>query len=562
MRPPQGQARRALRLAAPGVVGLVVASLVFGPTLGALGLIGALGASVGRDLPLRRRLLTVAAVFAVTMGNAALGMAIGGHVLLVPPVMTAVTLVGVWGWQALRIGPPGPFNMLFALVYGQHVVSMGLPARQVLPVLATAWLAAALTSLLLFALDVHAPVREAVEQAEQAVVAYRDRPDDLPGDEVDELRRAAHVGVEEAWAALHDHPLPVLPDGSTLDGLRERTTAVHLALVGMLHLESFPASPPDEERSIEFAPRGRPSTGYLLRAAASRASGPWLGALRAAIAVLLASSLIVTTPLGRPYWAVLSALIVLHMGGATRTELTLRGVHRVVGTVVGVVLYLVVVQVHLAPWPRLVVVAVAIYLMQLWIGRNYALGVVFVTVYALLLLPVASEVDSVAFMRERVLETVIGVLASLASLWFVGRRAPVLLVRGQYRRTLGAIESVLADQAVGKATTSDALDHRRNLVFELGRAAEVLSSQRKERPGLSRWHGAETAVARFGYDVLARSWRRLDGPDASAAVARQALARIVAALPPISAADIDAEGLRAAIEAVHLDYLHRPAPGN
>lgn len=559
VRPPAGEAVRALRVAGPAVVGLLVASVVFGPTHGAMGLVGALGASVGRGFPLRRRLLTMAVVFAVTMTGAAVGAAIGPHVWLVPPVMTAMTLAGVWCWQALRIGPPGPTTMLFALVFGQHAAATGHPARLVLPVLATAWLAAALASLLLLALDVHAPVRDAVAQAEQAVRAYRDHRDDRPPAEVDELRHAAHQAVEEAWTAWHGHAVWGLTRRPALEALRERLATAHLALVELLPLEGRPSGPGVAD-VIESAPQGRPPARYLLRAAASLASRPWLVAARAALAVLLASSLMVASPLGRPYWAVLSALIVLHVGGATRTELTLRGVHRVVGTAVGVLVYLVVVQAHAGPWLRLAVVAAAIYLMQLFIGRNYALGVVFVTVYALLLVPPAAGSDIGGTTGERVLETAIGVLASLVAIWFVGRRAPVLLVRGQYRRTLHAIGDVLADQACGHTTSSGAVERRRDLLYELNRATEVLASQRQEDPDLSRWQGAGAAVAHLGVDVLGRSWHHLAGPDAAAAQARRSLGRLVAALPPISTTDIDAGALQDDVEALHREYLHRPTP--
>lgn len=558
-RPDAGQCLRALKLTAPVVVGLLLAAAVFGPTVAAMGLIGAMGAGVARDAPLRRRLITMGVVGALTLGNAAIGMAIGNHVWLVPPVITAATWLGVWAWQALRTGPPGPINMLFALVYGQHVVSMGYSPAVILPVLAVAWAGAAVGTLLIFALDVEAPVRDAVDQAEQAVSAYRDRPDDLPASEVDGLRHAAHVGVESAWAAVFDAKLPIVPVDRHLHDLRERLVGVHLNLLEELHAERFPASPLDVQDAIDTVPQGRPPRRYLLRTALSRGARPMLVALRAAIAVLLASSTVIVSPIGRPYWAVLSALIVLHMG-ASRTDLTLRGLHRVLGTVAGVLLYFVVVQTHPTPWLGLLVVGVAIYLMNLFIARNYALGVVFVTTYALLMLPVASQQDAVVFMRERVAETVIGVLASLVSIWFVGRRAPVLLVRGQFRRTLRAIELVLRDQAVGDSLGDDALEHRRDLLFELARAAETLTSQRKDHSGLDRWQSPARLIARFGYDVLARSWRQLDGPDPSADTAARSLDWVVSSLPPLSSVDIDAKDLGLQVSGIHHDYMRRTAP--
>lgn len=529
----------------------MVVSLVFGPLLGPLGMIGAMTGTVARDAPLRRRVVTLLVCGIVMLGCAWVGMATGNRVGLLVPAMTVLTVVIVWFWHAVRAGPPGPINLLFAAAYGGHLASAGYPTGTVLRLTALAWAVASAVSVLVFCLDVHAPEREAVDEAETAVSSYRDRSAE---DDEKDLRGEAFVALEDAWDAMHGNRMPVLRRRPESLELRERLTRIHLEFIELLHAEAFPASPLDIGDNFDDVPEQRPSVRYLVRTALDRGSVPWLAAQRAGFAVLLASAAMVASPVGRPYWAILSALIMLHLQ-ASRSDLAIRGVHRVFGTVLGLGVYFGLVQLDLPVWGRLTVVIVAVYGMNCLAARNYALGVVFITVYALMMVPITPDESVTMLMTERLVETVMGVLAALVSVAVVGRRAPVLLVRGQYRRTLHAIEAVLLREATGRLHSPSAVDDRRNLVFELERAGEVLSSQRSDEPGLKRWDDVQQAVNRFGFDVVAASWRHLPQGEAAAAHARQDLSRLIAGLPPISTRDIDQEDLTRRIDELHHAYL-------
>ena len=166
---------------------------------------------------------------------------------------------------------------------------------------------------------------------------------------------------------------------------------------------------------------GRPRARYLLRTAAERGSRPRLVAGRAATAVLLASSAAFLSPVGRPYWAILSSLIVLHMG-ASRADLTIRAAHRVIGTALGTVVYLGIVALDPSTWVRLCLVIAAVYALESLVTRNYAVAVVFVTVFALMLTPAASSAQIVTLMGDRVLETVIGASLAVFVTWSMGDR--------------------------------------------------------------------------------------------------------------------------------------------
>ena len=586
LQPAPGRARRALRWVAAIALGLIGTVLILGPTRGSLGLLGAMVANSGREAPLRRRVRTLLAVGATTLVCQSIGILIAPHPALIPPVMTAMTLVVVWTWHALLTGPPGPIDTVFAGAFGTYMGSEGWTVATLVPITALAWALASAASLLLLALDPYAPERESVEEAEQAVAAYCRLPaptDDDGASLVSQraiARSRAWIGVDDAWHILRTGRTPgTVPLTARGRALEERLRAAHLRLVSVLHAQSFPGDHPDITDNFDLVPMGRPKARYLLRTAAERGSRPRLVAGRAATAVLLASSAAFLSPVGRPYWAILSSLIVLHMG-ASRADLTIRAAHRVIGTALGTVVYLGIVALDPSTWVRLCLVIAAVYALESLVTRNYAVAVVFVTVFALMLTPAASSAQIVTLMGDRVLETVIGASSAVLVTWSMGRRAPVLLVRRQYRLTLSSLVKVLADLADGledttirsgeaaapgrgwwrrarwHPLTSLVRDHRRRLVFELGRAGAVLSSARPDDPAaLEPWYAVQREVSSLGYDVVAATWRDPGANRRAAARAHTELTFLIAALPPISSRNISPDRLAARVAAIRAVFL-------
>lgn len=504
---------------------------------------------------MRQRIKLLLIVGAATLASETIGMLTGPYPWLMPPVMAGLTLVIVWVWHATMTGPPGPINTMFAAAFGAYMATHGHTISSLIPITAFAWFTAALASVLILALDVHAPEREAVDAADAAVSAYRDRPDDTSERVANRMRSHAYNSVHEAWRVLRigRNRRPLTATGRDLE---DHLMGIHLNLIQVLQSESFPASSLAIGANFRRVPMGRPPVVYLLKTAMQRGSRPWLVALRATLAVLLASTMMIASPVGHSYWAILSALIVLHMG-ASRADMTIRAAHRVVGTGIGVMVYFAIIALHPSDWAKVVIVIAAIYGLEAVVTRNYALAVVFITTFALMMTPIGSTADITTVMRDRFVETVIGVSAAVLMIWLVGGKAPVLLVRSQYRRTLGTMIAVLGDLAAGTSVTRKAREDRRNMVFELERASAILSSQRPDDPeALSRWQGVQEHVNRFGYDVMAACWRELPpGGDAPAGEAHQALADLVNDLPPISSKVIDATGLAQQITLIHRNYL-------
>jgi len=107
------------------------------------------------------------------------------------------------------------------------------------------------------------------------------------------------------------------------------------------------------------------------------------------------------------YWAMVGA--VAAVGGAHVTARLIRGVQRLVGTLLGVLIAAGLLALHLPPWLVIVAAVVLQAGAELFIGRNYGLAMIFVTPLALLMVSLASPVGTVLLLRDRVLETVIGV---------------------------------------------------------------------------------------------------------------------------------------------------------
>lgn len=107
------------------------------------------------------------------------------------------------------------------------------------------------------------------------------------------------------------------------------------------------------------------------------------------------------------YWAMVGA--VAAVGGAHVTARLIRGVQRLVGTLLGVLIAAGLLALHLPPWLVIVVAVVLQAGAELFVGRNYGIAMLFITPLALLMVSLASPVAPEMLLRDRVVETVIGV---------------------------------------------------------------------------------------------------------------------------------------------------------
>ncbi|MFJ4209166.1 FUSC family protein [Paenarthrobacter sp. NPDC089675] len=115
---------------------------------------------------------------------------------------------------------------------------------------------------------------------------------------------------------------------------------------------------------------------------------------------------------GHTYWAMVAAVVPL-VGHSTRHRVS-RGVQRIAGTVIGLVLLAGILWLNPAPWAMVLVIAACQFGAELFIARQYLVAQVFVTPLALFATLLAAPVDPNLLLRDRIVETVIGAAVGVA----------------------------------------------------------------------------------------------------------------------------------------------------
>lgn len=107
------------------------------------------------------------------------------------------------------------------------------------------------------------------------------------------------------------------------------------------------------------------------------------------------------------YWAAVGA--VAAVSGAHVTARMIRGVQRLLGTLLGILVAAGILALDL---PQLAIIGVAVVLQaaaEMFVGRNYGIAMVFVTPLALLMVGLAAPIPADVLLRDRAVETTIGV---------------------------------------------------------------------------------------------------------------------------------------------------------
>lgn len=169
-----------------------------------------------------------------------------------------------------------------------------------------------------------------------------------------------------------------------------------------------------------------------LRGARRRAA--WIHAARYIAAVGGAGSVGVLSGSGHPHWAMAAAAVPL--AGADMPSSVYRGIHRIVGTLLG----LVVVTIVLFPWAgsplrafpgyEAAVVALLVIVLQftteLFMTRHYGLAMVSFTPVILLMTQLAAPADPHTLVTERAVETLLGAVTGILVVVLIrSRRRPV-----------------------------------------------------------------------------------------------------------------------------------------
>lgn len=156
-----------------------------------------------------------------------------------------------------------------------------------------------------------------------------------------------------------------------------------------------------------------PASAALTRAEKRTALLDGIGYLVAAgLAGTLATLLGEQLGFGHNYWAMVAAVVPL-VGHTTRHRVS-RGLQRIVGTAIGLVLLAGILLLQPVPWQTVLVIAACQFGAEMFIARQYVLAQIFVTPLALVSTLLVVPSAPVILLRDRIFDTVIGAAVGIA----------------------------------------------------------------------------------------------------------------------------------------------------
>ncbi|WP_426997840.1 FUSC family protein [Pseudarthrobacter sp. N5] len=186
---------------------------------------------------------------------------------------------------------------------------------------------------------------------------------------------------------------------------------------------------------------------------AFRTASPLRGPLRQAaivhaarymMAVGAAGTIGILSGSGHPHWAMAAAAVPL--AGADLPSSVHRGVHRIVGTFIGLVLTAVVLfpgpwsPLQLFPGQEIAVLAILVIAFQftteLFMTRHYGLAMVSFTPVILLMTQLAHRIDPYLLVTERGAETLVGAVIGILVVILIRDRGPVKCLGARHRTSL------------------------------------------------------------------------------------------------------------------------------
>lgn len=475
----------------------------------------------GRPYRARLRLMSVVALLLVVGSGcgAFVGEIVWGHInagatrwwlLLTALFATALAAVLIWCQAALRLAPPGVFFIVMISSASTMTPRLGVDPLQVGMFCALGAVTSLAIGMLPALLNPTAPEADAVAVLEQAVKKFRESETGGVG-----KRHQAETALANAWFALSD--ARVITGGRVVNPRRkllvDRVLAAQSELVQLTNLKRLGN---DEDTAGDLRtfvdssrlviPHTRPSVAYRMYRAANWQSHAAITTSRVVIASIAASLISIGVGFDRPDWAIVTVVMILQWGPEVIPG-TVRGVHRMVGSILGIALFSLVYLLNPNVWVLLFCLAAAQFYAEVFIVRNYAITVIFTTPLALLM-GGATHRELGPVVLSRIAETSIAAACAVAVLWLTFRNAEVKqhlnLVERCYA-AMGALVGTLATR-----TPAQSLAYRRDLQYELlgeRRAIQTLVADRRQ--------SAESQWAEH-LDLQATGYRLLDFANAHA----------------------------------------------
>ncbi|QGU07989.1 Fusaric acid resistance protein family protein [Corynebacterium occultum] len=414
-----------------------------------------------------------------------------------------IATIGTFVQNALRLPPPGSFFIVMVGGGSTMVAKLGLNPVDV-GLWAMVGVAAALLIGMFPALFNHRhPQEQAVKTLEQAVA-------DFEAAEKPALAKnhQAETALTNAWGALSDSG--AVRAGQLLDekqrDLVDRVTTAHRRLSQASAMlpqggatEELTDTPNYIDLSRTAIPMARPSVSYRIYRSLHPDSHASITAIKVAVATTLAAVIGIALGFDRPDWAVVSALLMIQWG-PDRIPGTIRGLHRMIGSLIGIFLFALFHYLEVEGFTLLLALAVCQFGAEFFVTRNYAFTVIFTTPLALLMGDsLASPLGEVMFGRS--MEILLSIVFGLLALWFIlrdsGPRHHDRLVRRAFD-AMGAATGALLTSRPGRQLTE-----LRDLQYELlgeRRAVQTLVNNHPEI-AKERWN-THLAVQLAGYSLL------------------------------------------------------------
>lgn len=421
---------------------------------------------------------------------------------IVPASVVIIVVVAMIYYTFVLTRGPSPVMMFYAAVLGTFFGSDPVLGWSMVGVTLFASLLTSVFLLVPLAFGSRRPERRAIAAARAAVDAYRDTHAVAEADRR-LTRDAAHRAVSDAWLTLESSWSA--DSGPRYRELVDELTDINRDLAQTV-LSADDAGPTLTSGQPTLPLLGRPSWRFLLTHAVHRHSVEWFTSWRMAVAAGISGIISELVGIGHPYWAILTATIVINQWHDRRVA-TRRAAHRAVGTLLGVGVFWAVSAFEPTAWWTVVAVLVCMIGQYILLSMNYAIGLIFITPMALLSVEASGTGGTIASISfDRFIDTIIGAGVALALTWATSRYFPRRLVRAQSARTNAAAILTETANRDGDAFSTEGRDARTALQYELIHHLSILDRAVVDDPRLADLAATEHEVADRSYAALNGAW--------------------------------------------------------
>lgn len=500
------------------LVPMFIMFLAFGPEAGLVSMVGSTTpVKVSNGMPIKPRVKSLLAFSIAT----SICMGLGAMTTVIPwsivPMIFFVAFASTFIYHAIFSGPPGPIDLILAAALGAYIVGH----HHFDPYLAVVitFLAAILSSLISLAdvflnplkpeLNATADAIKTVDQYIEFAASYNPH-DTADVSRLSRLKYDATRRISRAWNYIEADEGLTLINKTERSVLKDQLEEAHIKFARAMEKQEH-ILPNFDSQDIEIGALGSPGITYRIKTAMNVSSLPFFAALRIAIACSIAAFVVEALHVGHAYWAVLTAAALLHMFPDRLTSVK-KATFQIVGEFIGLILYALMIPFIQTPEQAFAVVAVLLFINDWITPKNAPLGITAMTPLALLVstLGHVGAEPTQLIISTRAFETLVGIAVSLFAIYFIGRSAPIRLVRAQYELLMDATSSVLAQMSVGRMDSDRGLRTRNVLQYELMRTSTILGNAQKDSTDLQNWVAADRAANDLGFATFWMSWNDED----------------------------------------------------